>query len=74
MKVSLQPELPRLLQRVDDVGEGCEQRLGLVLDAVLGAQGLYQGRHLVVVVSWHAGEEVVFNLEIEVAAEPVVEG
>lgn len=59
---------------LNNVREGREQGLGLILDAVLGTQRLYQGCHLVVVVSRHGGEEVVFNLEIEVATEPVVEG
>lgn len=39
-----------------DVCEGREQRLALVLNAVLGTQGLHQRGHLPVVVPWHGGE------------------
>lgn len=41
----------------DDVLQGLQQRLLLVLDAVLGAQRLHERRHLVEVVPWHGGEE-----------------
>lgn len=103
---SRQPS-PGLSYSLDDVSEGREQGLGLVLYAVLGTQRLHQGRHFVVVVSGHRGEEasgrvgksvasaptcrtppralaetllpgapdsLVLDLEVEVPAEPVVEG
>lgn len=33
-----------------------------------------QRGHQVVVVAWHRGKQMVFDLEVEVSAEPVVEG
>ena len=45
------PSLP------DDVLQGLEQRLLLVLNAVLGAQGPHQGGDLVQVVPGHGGEK-----------------
>lgn len=49
--------LPGLRYSLDNVGEGREQGLGLVLYTMLGTQGLHQGSHFVVVVSRHPGEK-----------------
>ena len=48
---------PRGSPSPDDVLQGPQQWLLLVLDAVLGAQGLHQRGHLVEVVPGHGGEE-----------------
>lgn len=37
VEVGIQPQLPRLLQGTDDVQQGPQQRLLLVLNAMLGA-------------------------------------
>lgn len=41
---------------------------------MLGTQRLHQGSHFVVIVSRHRGEKMVFNLEVEMSTEPIIEG
>ena len=73
MEVGIQPQLPRLPQRPDDILQGPEWRLLLVLNAVLGTQGPHQRGGLVHVVPGHGREKVVLDLEAEVPTEPVIE-
>ena len=73
MEVGIQPQLPRLPQRPDDILQGPERRLLLVLNAVLGTQGLHQRGGLVQVVPGHGREKVGLDLEAEVPTEPVTE-
>lgn len=47
---------------------------GLVLSAILGTEGLHQGSYCMVIVLWHRGGKMVLNLEVDMSAEPAIEG
>lgn len=56
------------------VPDCCEERSGVVLDAMFSKQGLHSHGSFRVVVLGHRWEQVMLNLEVEVSHPPIADG
>lgn len=69
----MQPQFSRRFQRSDDIDKCSGQGFYDVGNVVLLAHALDQRSDPEQIVARHGGEQMVLNLEVEMAREPVVE-
>lgn len=74
MKICIEPEFSRVFQRPVHIYQSSSKWFLLIDNPMFLTQGFDLWCHLVVVMAWHCGKQVVFDLKVEVSGDPVVEG
>lgn len=74
MEIRVKPEVARVLQGPENINNALPHCFDVVRNPMFLTQSTDQWGHPMVVVARHRGKQMMFDLKVEVPAEPVVEG